>query len=53
LSLASWQLVVKSFCSYLPYVPKLKIWKPLKIVKIGATNMGMFFFGELSEEVHP
>jgi hypothetical protein len=50
---ASWQLVFKPFCCYLPYVPILKIWKPQKIVGISATNMGMFFFWEYSELVHP
>jgi hypothetical protein len=41
---ASWQLVLEQFCSYLPYVAIFKIWKPPKIVGIGATNMGMVFF---------
>jgi hypothetical protein len=41
---ASWQHVLEPFFFYLPYVPILKIWKPPKIVGIGATNMGMTFF---------
>jgi hypothetical protein len=38
--LASWQLVLKPFCSYLSYVPKHRIWKPLRIVGIGGEKMG-------------
>ncbi len=44
LSFESWQFVLKPFCSYLLYVPKLKIWKPPRITRIGATNMGNFFW---------
>jgi len=37
---ASWQLVLKPFCSYLSYVPRHRIWKPPRIVGIGGKKLG-------------